>query len=390
MPSDAAQFVSDRLRVFTVAGLLIVALYLPYYLVTIDFGWPIPRDGTTLVVGRDFLNFWMYGRAAGEADPSRYYDIATYWAAIEPFTGRDYPGQLWSYPPSLMLLGAPFGLLPYFAALALWTVIGVAVFVAAIRLWSADKRLILSLVLAPAAILGLISGQFAFVAAAVILAILRWRESRPVLAGILLGCLTLKPQLGLFFPLMLLAAGNWRVIFAAAITALGIAAATALIWGPEVWIAYFQQGIPNQTLVLKDPDKLGGPFMPTLFMNLRVAGASYQAAMAAQALAAAAAALLVWATFRKRPAETDLRANTIFLAAAVFGTPYMLSYDTLALTVMTLLLMVSEARGRILPLLVYMLPLIQLVAGNAGLPGPAIIPMLLAWHLYKRRSDAAA
>ena len=34
------------------------------YLYTMAWSGDFPRDGTTLVVGRDFLNFWMYGRAA--------------------------------------------------------------------------------------------------------------------------------------------------------------------------------------------------------------------------------------------------------------------------------------------------------------------------------------
>src|SRR5438552_11477361 len=29
------------------------------YLATVDWVWPFPRDGSTLIVGRDFLNLWM-------------------------------------------------------------------------------------------------------------------------------------------------------------------------------------------------------------------------------------------------------------------------------------------------------------------------------------------
>jgi arabinofuranan 3-O-arabinosyltransferase len=326
----------------------------------------------------------MYGRAAFEVDPARYYDMATYWAAMAPITGPGFPGQRWSYPPSVMLAAEPFGTLPYFAALALWTALGLAVFTAALRLWTKDMRVLAPILLAPAAIFGLISGQFAFVAAAIMLAVLRWRGSRPLLAGLLLGLLTLKPQLGLFFPVLLLAAGNWRTILAAAATALALAGATGLIWGMEVWTAYLQTGIANQSLVLSDPERLGGPFMPTIFMNLRVAGLPFAAAMAVQAVAALAAIALIWATFRRRPAPGDLRANAVFLAAAAFGTPYMLSYDTLALAAVMLLL-AAQGRGRLLPLLAFVLPLLQLAAGSAGLPGPALVPVLIAVHLFRRR-----
>lgn len=359
-----------------VTGMLL-ACFVPYYIATIDWSWPIPRDGTTLVVGRDFLNFWMYGRAAAEADPVRYYDLATYWSATEAITGASYPHQQWSYPPTLMLIAAPFGQLAYLPALLLWTVLGMTVFFAAIRMWTRDARLIFPLLFAPAAVFGIMSGQLFYVVSAAILAVLRWRESRPILAGIILGMLTLKPQLGIFFPVMLLATRNWRAILAAAVTALITAGLSAAIWGTEIWTAYLNIGFPNQSQLLTDPEKPIGPFMPTLFMNARLAGASLTSAMALQVVAAAfAAAGIAW-VFWKRPAATDLRANGFFLAAAVFGTPYTLSYDTLSLSVMAALILAGGGQGRLLPLMIYLLPLFQFT----GLPGPAILPILFAGQM---------
>jgi hypothetical protein len=40
-------------------------------------GQSISRDGSSLVLGRDFLNFWMYGRTSALPDPSAWYDAAT-------------------------------------------------------------------------------------------------------------------------------------------------------------------------------------------------------------------------------------------------------------------------------------------------------------------------
>jgi hypothetical protein len=51
------------------------------------------RDGSTLAVGRNFMNFWMYGRAATGDDPGRWYDLATYNEAQRAMLGADYPGQ---------------------------------------------------------------------------------------------------------------------------------------------------------------------------------------------------------------------------------------------------------------------------------------------------------
>ena len=58
----------------------------------------------------------------------------------------------------------------------------------------------------------------------------------------------------------------------------------------------------------------------------------------------------------------------------------MLSYDGLSLAVMAALLL-PQGRHRALLLAVIFLPLLQIVAGRFGVPGPALLPPLLAWRL---------
>lgn len=375
----------DRLRLLWIGAGLTLLIFVPAYLLTLTLGPGIPRDGTSLVVGRDFLNIWMYGRAAWEADPARYYDMPTYLAALGPVVGAGYPGQLWSYPPVALLITAPFGLLPYLPALLLWTACGIVGFAVALRLWTRDWRITTLLLASPAALLGIMSGQFALLAAAILLAVLRWRESRPWLAGALVGLLLVKPQLALLIPLLFVVTGNWRAFAAAALSSLTLVALVALIWGIDIWHVYIAAGIANQSLVLSDPDHLAGPFMPTLFMNLRVIGVAVPVASTLQMVLALLAAALVWHRFRQRPDPADLRANLLFLACAVSATPYMLSYDTLALAAVAVL---AAGQGRIAPLLAFFLPLLQIVAGMAGVPGPGLIPILLALHLSRQKKPS--
>lgn len=374
----------DRLRLLWIGAGLTLLIFVPAYCLTLTLGPGIPRDGTSLVVGRDFLNIWMYGRAAWQADPARYYDMPTYLAALGPVVGAGYPGQLWSYPPVALLIAAPFGLLPYLPALLLWTASGIVGFAVALRLWTRDWRIIALLLVAPAALIGIMSGQFALLAAAILLTVLRWRESRPWLAGALVGLLLVKPQLALLIPLLFVATGNWRAFAAAALSSLTLAALVALIWGIDIWQVYVSAGIANQSLVLSDPDHLAGPFMPTLFMNLRAIGVPIPVASALQMALALLAAALVWHRFRQRPAPHDLCANLLFLACAVSATPYMLSYDTLALAAVAVLAL-AAGQGRVAPLLAFFLPLLQIVAGMAGVPGPSLIPILLALHLSRQQ-----
>jgi hypothetical protein len=398
-PSHSAQS-RDTMRLLTFSGALLFCAVGAYYVYKLRWINPIPRDGAGLVVGRDFLNFWMYGHAFGDADPGRFYTPETYWAALHAFLGPDYPNQIWSYPPTILLPAALFGRLPYLAALAIWTLGGLALFAAVAIDWRRNRRIALPLLLSPAALLCLLSGQSSFVTTALMIGAFRLIDRRPAVAGLLIGLLAFKPQLAVLFPFWLIAARRWRVVVAAAATVAAIVLASAGVFGPQIWVDYVQRGLPGQNLALADPENLLAPFMPTMFMALRLVGASYAQAIAAQAaFLALGAAIVAWLGAFRRDAEPTL-AFALVLACSVFGAPYLLSYDTLALTVFAAALVNAgrvDSTGRILALLVCFLPLLQLAAGGAGLPGPALIPFAFALWLVARierahgaRSEAPA
>jgi len=367
------------------AGLFVVTMIA--YVATIDWRGAIPRDGTTLAVGRDFLNFWMYGRAATSADPGRFYDAATYHRAIADLFGMEFPGQNWSYPPSVMLLAAPFAQLDYLPALALWTLLGLAVFIGTASRHVGDRRILIPVLLSPAALFCLVSGQSSFLTAAVMIAAFAWLDRRPLLAGILIGLLTIKPQLGILFPFMLAASGRWRVFVVAGATATLIAALAAVLFGPKVWADFITAGLPVQGLVLADPDRIATPFFPTVFMNLRGIGLGYAAAMSVQAMfSLAAVAAVIW-VFRARKNGDSACLLALFLAASVAASPYLLIYDLLPLTFAAVVLLQKtelDAVGRRLVQLVYFTPALQLALGNVHVPGPALIAPCFVAYLVMR------
>src|SRR5256885_8055673 len=170
---------SETIRALAILSAFFFAVAAGGYLYTTAGSAPFPRDGTSLVVGRDFLNFWMYGRAAPTADPSRYYDVAEYHRALEALLGSDYPGQNWSYPPSIFFIAGPFGQLGYLPALLIWTLLGGALLFAAARNHIADNRLLFALLLSPAAVLCVISGQSSLITAVMLIAIFAWLDARP-------------------------------------------------------------------------------------------------------------------------------------------------------------------------------------------------------------------
>src|SRR5260370_32563872 len=73
--------------------------------------------------GLDFLPLWTAGRLAW-TEPGRIYDFGF----VTHAQGWLLPGMKWSrpyaYPPSALLLLAPFGRLPFWAALGAWWALG--------------------------------------------------------------------------------------------------------------------------------------------------------------------------------------------------------------------------------------------------------------------------
>jgi hypothetical protein len=354
-------------------GAVTGALVLAAYFLSVKWGGAFPRDYANYVLGRDFLNFWIYGREAWDpAGAARFYDIGFYNEQLRALIPWEYPTQQWSYPPHILLLAAPFGLLPYGFAYALWTALGLCAFYFAIDR-NSDWRHNAALFLAPAAVVCIVSGQNSFLTAAALVAIFRWMDEEPVLAGILLGLLTVKPQLGVLFPLMLLLTRRWTVFFTAAATALALIGATAAIYGTEIWSIYLGPAARMQEYVLQAPSDIIKGLMPTAFMNARIAGLGAHPSYYLQgAVALFAVAAVVWVFIRPRD---PLLSYCALLIGNALLTPYLMSYDLVVMGWLVLVLYrapMGPAERKVL-LALYWLPVIALSMAMLGLPGSALV-----------------
>lgn len=367
------------------AGFFVVMALLYAATLHMEAGWL--RDAHGYVLGRDFLNFWMAGTIAWLPDPGQYYAPDHYMALLTPLVGEGYWTHKLSYPPSFFLIAAPFGLLPYALAYALWTGVGVFLFLRAMRLVGAGHALQITALACPAALACFMCGQASLLIAALLLSAWHWLDRRPWLAGILIGLLSVKPQLGLLFPILLLFSGRWRVIVAAAITVLVLAALSAAWFGVETWQMYFARGLGEQASVLHaDTQALDmvTSMMPTIFNDLRLIGVPYEAAMVVQGfLSAGVVALLILAQ-RRHLQDDALR--VVFLACSVLATPYLLCYDLLPLSAAILLLLMRVPLPKPalwLAALCLWVPLLDLVLNRLMLPGASLLPLLLAVWLVR-------
>src|SRR5690242_4197648 len=114
------------------------------------------------------------------------------------------PFHPWLYPPHFLLMLLPFGLLPFGVAGLAFELLTAAALVAALWLYSGRgwPRLlaITSIALCPAASINVISGQNAFLTGALFVGGFGLLSQQPIVAGMLLGLLSVKPSLCLMVP----------------------------------------------------------------------------------------------------------------------------------------------------------------------------------------------
>ena len=160
-------------------------------------------NGAGRVLGGDFVDFWAGARFAFTGDAATVYDLDAFRAAIRKVAGAAIEPYLYSYPPSLMLLTLPLALLPFLAAFAVWTIGGGAVLFALLRPVLSKRNSFYALLAAPATFVNALFGQTGALSAAFLGGGLLLLHAQPITAGILLGLLSYKPQLGILVPVAL-------------------------------------------------------------------------------------------------------------------------------------------------------------------------------------------
>lgn len=301
------------------------------------------RDFAGRPLGTDFSNIWSAGWMAlhGQAP------LAWHWpaqAAVQAAVHQDaaIPFYGWHYPPPFLLVAATLAIMPYTVALILWQVLTLAG-----ALWLVSRIIpgrvaLLAAAGAPVVFVCLGHGHNGFLTAALFGGGLLLLDRRPLLAGVMLGCLVYKPQFAILLPLVLLAAARPRAIAGAALSSGALVAATFAIWGWPVWQA-FLDSLPLTRSVVIEGGGTGWHKIQTAFGATRALGGSIAFAYAVQsAVTLAALTGAVLGTLRAAPA---LR-NAIVLIAALLSTPYALDYDyTLAGVAIAFLCADASQRG---------------------------------------------
>jgi hypothetical protein len=212
----------------------------------------------------DFTFYFAAARIGLGHGWSAIYDLRLQQAQLDAMGSRITIAELARYisPPPVAWSALPFTALPYEVAYWTWSAILVAALVAVWWLAAPDAGRASIIFLAAAlgwlpVIYGLQLGQPGlFVALGVAGSYALLKADRPLLAGLALGALALKPQLAFLVPLALLVARQYRAFLGSVIALGSLGLASALALGGDGLHAYldrlsFAAGVPvNRELTI--------------------------------------------------------------------------------------------------------------------------------------------
>jgi len=291
--------------------------------------WVYNADG--LGIPTDFINVWAAGRLVLDGVPAQAYDWDIQKQVEVAKLGQGFVGYFaWHYPPPFLFVASMLAQLPYQVAFIGWVVVSFLPFLVAMRAIVGRNFGYLLALAIPMAFINALVGQNGFLTAALIGGTLYLIPIRPVLAGICLGLLTYKPQYGLLFPIVLIAAGHWRVFISAGVTALVLATASWLAFGIESWLAFFHW-MPRFSQAFLTEGQAPWWKMQSIFSLVRYLGGSEPLGWAFQWVLTASVAVVLALMWRSRVPYT-LKAAAL-AAGALLTTPYLFMYDMMVLAI---------------------------------------------------------
>lgn len=334
------------------------------------------------LVDRDFANYWMGGQLALSGDHLDLFVQERYFPRLLELFGSGYQIRAWSYPPHYLLFLWPLGLVGYKAGFVGFLGGTLLAFIFAAWVFKrelaprADSR-VLGLALFGFVLMMLVAAQNGFMIGAALLLGLAWMRTRPVLAGLAFACLTVKPQLALLIPVLLIFDRNWMALTWSAAFTMILVLGSIVAFGVDSWVLYSTETLAYQQFVMTDWYGIFLRMMPTVFGSVRTLGFSPTLAGQIQApVTLAAAAAVLWLLYRERD---PLRRVFAVTCATFLITPYAFNYDMGALSVAAAVLAGRHADGESrFAVPIAMVALISAAVTNLGRANLPITPLVLA------------
>jgi hypothetical protein len=340
-------------------------------------------DEKGLGIPTDFVNVWSAGKLVLDGHPAQAYDWDVQKQVQVAVLGQSYQGNFaWHYPPPFLFVASLLAHFPYTVAFIGWAAASLVPYVAVMRgIVGRPFGLLLALAF-PVVLTNTLVGQNGFLTASLIGGALYLMPMRPVLSGICLGLLSYKPQYGLLFPLVLIAASQWTVFFTAGAVAVAMALASWLAFGTESWQAFFHW-MPMFSQAFLTEGRAPWGKMQSIFAVVRYFGGTEPIGWLFQWIMSATVAVVLTLVWRSR-ISYPLKAAALATGTLLI-TPYLFLYDLVVLAIaMAFLVRIGLRKGferhelPALGLAVALLMFYPLVGAPTGFVATLIVSGLIA------------
>ena len=351
----------------------------------ISHWWIFDENG--LGIPTDFVNVWSAGRLVLDGHPALAYDWDIQKQVQLAVLGQSYDGNFaWHYPPPFLFVASVLAHFPYGVAYFGWAAVSFVPYLAVMRAIVGCSFGFLLAAAFPVVLTNALVGQNGFLTASLIGGTLYLMPTRPVLSGICLGLLSYKPQYGLLFPLVLIAASQWKVFFTAGSVALVIACLSWLAFGIESWQAFFHW-MPMFSQAFLTEGRAPWGKMQSIFALVRYFGGTEQLAWLFQWIMSGAVAIVLAIMWRSRKLSYPLKAAGL-AAGALLITPYLFLYDLMVLAIAVAFLVrvgLEEGFARhelpALGLVVAPLMIYPLLGAPTGFGATLVVTASIGWRL---------
>lgn len=371
---------------------LAVALYAVSFICLLLLS-PKLVDPSGKPIGYDFITFWSAGKLALEGRAAAAFDMQAIFELQRAAVPSSDMIFLWHYPPTFQLVAALLALLPYLVSYFAFMALSIALYLLVMKKLLPWKDAGILLLAYPGVFICLLHGQNSLVSAALLGGAILALDRRPMLAGVCIGLLAYKPQLGALFPIVLALTGRWLTFLTAGATAGAFCALASYVFGVDIWaVTLANTGVIREVM---ETGQLPWAKMPSGFIFLRMLGAPQSIAYFGQ-LVVAFMAVAVVTNVWLRCGPTRL-AGAALVCGTLMISPYTFDYEMAILAVPLAILAadlsaskrISSAEKLMLLALFVMPPLIggigEALKVQAGFP---MLGMALWWTASRALAEA--
>ena len=249
-------------------------------------------------------------------------DFLDWWKISQAIVnGQALPNVVFNYPPTFALFNLPFGWLDYPSAYLIFIFASISGYALVIGKICKSTLGLIFLTISTPAIYVILFGQNGLLTASIAgVALLSLEKRREIFAGILIAILSIKPQLGLLFPIVLIAMGAWRAFITTTVVSICFFFGGMLVLGVDAYFDWI-----NKVILLSNSVQKIWLHVFSIYSFMLSIGAPVKLAYTTQLIVSLLITFSVWRVWRH--CESWSIRCAVLATATCMTSPYILLCD---------------------------------------------------------------